>query len=106
MQGFLRPSRDPIRVSRIENRVPAIRENHHRVPRIKENRVPTGSHRVPNIFLKKTCIIINWKYEKYYYKVKLIKNIEILKNQKKEKNTEKHNIIKNMKTSKYIRNYG
>jgi len=38
--------------------------------------------------------------------VKLIKNIEILKNQKKEKNTEKHNIIKNMKTSKYIRNYG
>jgi len=37
---FLRRSRDTIRVPRIENRVPTIRENHHRVLRIKENRVP------------------------------------------------------------------
>jgi len=39
-QGFLRCFRDPIRVPRIENRVPRIRENYHRVPRIRENRVP------------------------------------------------------------------
>jgi len=37
---FLSRFRDPIRVPRIENRLPTIRENHHRVPRIKENRVP------------------------------------------------------------------
>jgi len=34
-------------------RVPRIRENYHRVPKIRENRVPTD----PNIFLKK-----NWFY--------------------------------------------
>jgi len=33
---FLRHFRDPIRVPRIENRVPRIRENYHRVPRIRE----------------------------------------------------------------------
>jgi len=32
-------SKDPIRVPKIENRVPRIRENHHQVPRIYENRV-------------------------------------------------------------------
>jgi len=37
--GFLRRFRDPIRVSRISNRVPRIRENYHRVPKIRENRV-------------------------------------------------------------------
>jgi len=37
---FLRCFRDPIRVPRIENRVPRIRENYHWVPGIKENRVP------------------------------------------------------------------
>jgi len=47
--------RDPIRVHRIGNRVPKIRENYHRVPKIR-NRVPTGPHRVPNIFLKNTLI--------------------------------------------------
>jgi len=36
----LRCFRDPIRVHRIENRVPRIRENYHRVPKIRENRVP------------------------------------------------------------------
>ena len=40
MQGFLRRFRDTIRVPGIENRVPRIRENYHRVPRIRENRVP------------------------------------------------------------------
>jgi len=45
MSFFLRCVRDPIWVSRIENRVPRIRENYHRVP--------TGPYRVPNIFLKK-----------------------------------------------------
>jgi len=38
-QVFLRRFRDPIRMPRIENRVATIRENHYRVPRIKENRV-------------------------------------------------------------------
>jgi len=38
--GFLSCFRDPIRVSRISNRVPRIRENYHRVPKIRENRVP------------------------------------------------------------------
>jgi len=54
-QGFLRCFRDPIRVPRIENRVPRISENDHRVPRIRENRVPKNQYRVPNIFFKKTC---------------------------------------------------
>jgi len=40
--GFLRCFRDPFRVPRIENRVPKFRENYHRVPRIRENRVHTG----------------------------------------------------------------
>jgi len=53
MQVFVRRYRDPIRVPRIENRVPRISKNHHRVPRTRENRVPTGPYRVPNIFLKK-----------------------------------------------------
>ena len=39
-QFFLRRFRDPIRVPRISNRVPRIRENYHRVPKIKEYRVP------------------------------------------------------------------
>jgi len=37
--GFLRRFRDPIRVPRISNRVPRIRENYHRVPKITANRV-------------------------------------------------------------------
>jgi len=41
--GFLRRFRDPIRV-------PRIRENYHRVPKIRDNRVPTDPYRVPNIF--------------------------------------------------------
>jgi len=39
-QGFLRRFRDPIRVPRISNRVPRMRENYHRVPKIRKNRVP------------------------------------------------------------------
>jgi len=39
-QVFLKRFRDPIRVPRISNRVPRIRENYHRVPKIGENRVP------------------------------------------------------------------
>jgi len=38
--GFLRRFRDAIRVPRIENRVYRFRQNHHRDPRIRENRVP------------------------------------------------------------------
>jgi len=56
VQVFLRRFRYPIRVPRIENRVPRIRESYHRIPRIKENRVPTGPYRVPNVFLKTNCI--------------------------------------------------
>jgi len=44
-QGFLRRFRDPIRVPRISNRVPKIREN--RVPRIRE----TGSLQIHTGFL-------------------------------------------------------
>jgi len=38
--GFLRRFRDPIRVPRISNWVPRIRENYHQVPKIRKNRVP------------------------------------------------------------------
>ena len=50
--------RDPIRVPKIENRVPRISENYHRVPKIRENRVPAGPYRVPNIFLKKKPALV------------------------------------------------
>jgi len=46
--------RDPIRVPRIENRVPGIRETYHRVP-IIDIRVPTSPYRVPNTFLEKNA---------------------------------------------------
>jgi len=36
---------DPFRVPRIENRVPRISEDYHRVPRIRENRIPTDPYR-------------------------------------------------------------
>jgi len=60
---FLRCFRDPDRVPRIENRVPRISENYHRVPRIRENRVPRireiGSLQINTGYLtfslKKTC---------------------------------------------------
>jgi len=52
-QGPLRRFRDPIRVPRISNRVPRIRENYHWVPKIRENLVPT---RYLMFSLKKTCI--------------------------------------------------
>jgi len=39
-QVFFKRFRDPIRVPRILNRVPRIRENHHRIPKIRENWVP------------------------------------------------------------------
>ena len=62
-QVFQRHFRDPIWVPRIINRVPRIRQNYHRVPRIRENRVlrirENGSYRpipVPNIFLKKALL--------------------------------------------------
>jgi len=65
IQGFLRCSGDPIRVPRIKKWVPRIRENHYRVPRIKENRVPIiteiGSLQVHirylTFSLKKTALI-------------------------------------------------
>jgi len=37
---FVRRFRNPIRVPRIENQVPRIRDNHHWALRITENRVP------------------------------------------------------------------
>jgi len=36
--GFLKVFRDPIRVHRVKNRVPKIRENYQRVPRIRKIR--------------------------------------------------------------------
>ena len=53
---FLRCFWDPMRVPRIENRVPRHRENYHRVPN-RENRVPMCPYQVPNIFLKKNELI-------------------------------------------------
>jgi len=54
-QVFLSFFRDPNRVSKISNRVPRIRENYHRVPNIRENRVPrigeTGSLQVHTGYL-------------------------------------------------------
>jgi len=38
--GFFKCFREPIRVPRIEKRVPRIREIDHRVPIFRENRVP------------------------------------------------------------------
>ena len=60
IQGFLRRFRGPIRV-------PRIRENYHRVPKIRENRVPRireiGSLQTHTGYLtfslKKTCFIRN-----------------------------------------------
>jgi len=65
LQVFLRCFRDPNRVPGIENRVPRIRKNYHRVPRIRENRVPRireiGSVHVhtgyPIFSLKKSWIV-------------------------------------------------
>jgi len=52
---FLRRFMDPIRVPRISNRVPRIRENYHQVPKIRENRIPrireTGSLQIQTGFL-------------------------------------------------------
>ena len=61
--GSLRRFRDPIRVPRISNRVSRIRENYHRVPKTRENRVhrirEIGSLQIQTGFLtfslKKTC---------------------------------------------------
>jgi len=64
---FFRRFRDPIRVPRISNRVPRIRENYHQVPKIRENRVPRireiGSLQIQTGFLtfslKKTLFMIS-----------------------------------------------
>ena len=52
---FLRRFRDQIRVPRISNRVPRIRENYHRVPKIRKNPVPRigeiGSLQIQTEFL-------------------------------------------------------
>ena len=57
IQGFLMCFRDPIRVPRIENRVPRIRENYIRGniwtdTAINIFRISTGPYWVPNIFQK------------------------------------------------------
>ena len=70
-QGFLRRFRDPIRVPRIENRVPRISENCHRVPRIRENRFPRigeiGSLQVHNGYLT-FSLKKNWINHNYFLK--------------------------------------
>jgi len=63
---FLRRFRDPLRVTRISNRVPRIRENYHRVPKTRENRVPRireiGSLQIHTgcltFFFKKNCLSV------------------------------------------------
>ena len=64
---FLRCFRDPIWVSRISNQVPRIRENYHRVPKVRKNRVPRirqiGSLQIHTGYLtfslKKTLVTIH-----------------------------------------------
>ena len=61
---FLRHLRNPIWVSKISNRVPIVKENYHRAPKIRENRVPRireiGSLKIHTgcltFFLKKSLI--------------------------------------------------
>jgi len=76
---------------RIKNRVPRIRENHHWVSRIKENRVPRireirslqvhikSCYQVPNIFLKKTDLIIEYFPRNYMLMKYLVReNLKLL----------------------------
>jgi len=53
MQYFLRRFRGPIRVPRISNRVPRIRENYHRVPKIRDIGSPQIQTRFLTFSLKK-----------------------------------------------------
>jgi len=48
------PVEDPIWVRRIENRVPRIRENYHRVS--------IGPYRVPNFSFKKTWVFVKAQF--------------------------------------------
>jgi len=78
--GFLTRFRDPIRVPRIEKGVPRIRENYHRVSRIRESRVPRireiGSLQIHTGYLtfslkkKRITYQIYLLLSKIYYKVK------------------------------------
>jgi len=62
--GFLRCFRGPNRVPRIKNRVPRISENYHRVPRIRENRVPIireiGSLQINTGYLTFSLLYVKW----------------------------------------------
>jgi len=70
--GFFRCFRDTNRVPRIENRVPGIGENYHRVSKIKENRIPRISEIVSlqdhtgylTFFLEKPCLKPTWGHIK------------------------------------------
>ena len=72
---FLRRFRDPIRVPIIENRVPRFRDNYHRVPRIRENRVPRireiGSQVVHTGYLtfslKQTLLYVHFGQIQYFF---------------------------------------
>jgi len=69
-QGFLWCFRDPIRVPRIENRIPRIRENYHRLPEIRGNRVPRvreiGSLQVHTGYLTFSLKILSTAIAKLY----------------------------------------
>jgi len=58
LQVFLGRFWDPMRVSRISNRVPRIREGYHWVTKIRENRVPTDHTGCLTFSLKKTWITV------------------------------------------------
>jgi len=74
---------DPIRVPRISNQVPRIRENYRRVPKIRENRVPTirkiGSLQIHTGFLtfslKKTLKLVLFWSGIWYAKLIFLKII-------------------------------
>jgi len=52
-RDFLWRFRDPNQVRRISNQVCTIRENYHRVSRIRENRIHASPYLVSTLFLKK-----------------------------------------------------
>jgi len=68
MRFFLGRFRDSIRVPRVSNRVPRIRENYHRVPKIREYLVPRiteiGSLQIHTAYLtfsfKENWFLLSW----------------------------------------------
>jgi len=74
-KGFLRRSRYPIRVPRLSNLVSRIRENYHRAPKIRENRVPRireiGSLQIHTWYLT-LLLKKNWTRQRFLNKLVML----------------------------------